>query len=176
MHISYSELILLNKPVVENVKKLSEDGCGRIELMMDGQSWDSYKTNFTPLVRELKELNLSYSVHPAAWDINLTAETEILRRLFFETLPVKQKIIDIYSEDTVLQYALEQYTHCMEGVNVPDSVIEAFVTKIVVSRDSFDWYLRFDGDPDKPLHCQISGKRRQSTKIMVAGELSPRRG
>lgn len=84
MHISYSELILLNKPVVENVKKLSEDGCGRIELMMDGQSWDSYKTNFTPLVRELKELNLSYSVHPAAWDINLTAETEILRRAAFE--------------------------------------------------------------------------------------------
>ena len=82
-------------------------------------------------------------------------------------------VMDYTEKLTVLQYALEQYTQCMEGVNVPDSVIEAFVTKIVVSKDSFDWYLRFDGDPDKPLRCQISGKRRQSTKIMVAGELSP---
>lgn len=84
MHISYSELILLNQPVIENVKRLSEGGCRKIELMMDGQSWDSYKADFRSLVRELKALDLSYSVHPAAWDINLTAETEILRKAAYE--------------------------------------------------------------------------------------------
>ena len=52
-------------------------------------------------------------------------------------------------------------------------MIEAFVEKIVVSQHGFDWYLRFDGDPDKPLHCTLQGKRRTTTKIMVSGENSP---
>lgn len=51
--------------------------------------------------------------------------------------------------------------------------MEAFVTKIVVSKDGFDWYLRFDGDPDKPLHCRLDSKRKQTTKIMVSGDISP---
>ena len=37
----------------------------------------------------------------------------------------------------------------------------------------FDWYLRFDGDPDDPLHCKIEGKRKTTTKIVVAGANSP---
>ena len=74
---------------------------------------------------------------------------------------------------TVLQYALERYTNIDQGQDVPESVIEAFVVKIVVSKDGFDWYLRFDGDPDKPLHCQLQGKRKTNTKIMVSGDLSP---
>lgn len=56
---------------------------------------------------------------------------------------------------------------------MPESVIEAFVVKIVVHPDSFDWYLRFNDDPDKPLHCSLEGKRKQTTKIMVSGENSP---
>ena len=74
---------------------------------------------------------------------------------------------------TVLQYALERYTNIDQGQDVPESVIEAFVVKIVVSKDGFDWYLQFDGDPDKPLHCQLQGKRKTNTKIMVSGDISP---
>lgn len=84
-----------------------------------------------------------------------------------------QPIVNYREKLTVLQYALEQYTHYDEGEDVPESVIEAFVVKIVASPDGFDWYLRFDGDPGKPLHCQIEGKRKKSTKIMVAGDISP---
>jgi len=84
-----------------------------------------------------------------------------------------KEVVDYTEKLTVLQYALEQYTNCDEGQDVPESVIEAFVAKIVVSKDGFDWYLRFDGDPDKPLHCQLQGKRKQTTKIMVAGDISP---
>ena len=82
-------------------------------------------------------------------------------------------MVDYTEKLTVLQYALEQYTHLDEGQNVPESVIEAFVVKIVVSKEGFDWYLRFDGDPDKPLHCQLQGKRKTNTKIMVSGDISP---
>ena len=94
-----------------------------------------------------------------------------IETLSAETAP--KEIVDYTEKLTVLQYALEQYTHKDEGQDVPESVIEAFVVKIVVSKDGFDWYLRFNGDPNKPLHCQINGTRRQTTKIMVSGEFSP---
>lgn len=84
-----------------------------------------------------------------------------------------KEVVDYKEKLEVLQYALEQYTHRNEGEDVPESVIEAFVVKIVVSKDGFDWYLRFDGDPDKPLHCQLQGKRKTNTKIMVSGDISP---
>ena len=84
-----------------------------------------------------------------------------------------KEVVDYREKITVLQYALEQYTNKDEGQDVPESVIEAFVTKIVVSQDGFDWYLRFDGDPDDPLHCKIEGKRKTTTKIVVAGANSP---
>ena len=84
-----------------------------------------------------------------------------------------KEVVDYSEKLTVLQYALEQYTNINEGQDVPESVIEAFVVKIVVSKDGFDWYLRFDGDPDKPRHCTLQGKRKTTTKIMVSGENSP---
>lgn len=84
-----------------------------------------------------------------------------------------KEVVDYTEKLTFLQYALERYTNIDEGQDVPESVIEAFVVKIVVSKDGFDWYLRFDGDPDKPLHCQLQGKRKQTTKIMVSGDISP---
>ena len=84
-----------------------------------------------------------------------------------------KEVVDYSEKLTVLQYALEQYTNINEGQDVPESVIEAFVVKIVVSKDGFDWYLRFDGDPDKPRRCTLQGKRKTTTKIMVSGENSP---
>lgn len=83
------------------------------------------------------------------------------------------EITDYREKITVLQYALEQYTNPDEGKNVPESIIEAFVKKIVVSKEGFDWYLRFDGDPNDPLHCTTTGKRKTTTQIQVAGMNSP---
>ena len=84
-----------------------------------------------------------------------------------------KEVVDYTEKLTFLQYALEQYTNKDDGQDVPESVIEAFVVKIVVSKDGFDWYLRFDGDPDKPHHCTVEGKRRSTTKITVSQDFSP---
>jgi len=85
----------------------------------------------------------------------------------------EEPAVESYAEKMeVLRYALEQYTNWDDG-DIPESVIEAFVLKIVASKDSFDWYLRFEGDPDSPLRCTVEGKRRSTTKITVAGASSP---
>lgn len=78
-NIAYSELIVLGHSVLENVDRLAAEGSDRIELMMDAAGWDAHRNNYKALVAELKARGLDYSVHPAAWDINLTAEIEILR-------------------------------------------------------------------------------------------------
>ena len=75
-------------------------------------------------------------------------------------------VIDYKEKLEVLRYALEQYTDFDADGDIPDSVIEAFVEKIVVSKDGYDWYLRFDGDPNDPLHLKTEGKRRKNTTII----------
>ena len=70
-------------------------------------------------------------------------------------------------------WACERKLLRKEGEDVPESVIEAFAVKIVVSKDGFDWYLRFDGDPDKPRHCKLEGKRKSTTKVVVTQDFSP---
>ena len=57
--------------------------------------------------------------------------------------------------------------------DIPESVIEAFVVKIVVKQDGFDWYLRFDGDPNDPLHMKTEGKRRKNSSVSVVGGKLP---
>lgn len=94
-----------------------------------------------------------------------------IQELSVESQPVE--VPDYKEKITFLQYALDRYTNIDEGQDVPESVIEAFVEKIVVSRDGFDWYLRFNGDPDKPLHCELQGKRKTNTKISISSDNSP---
>ena len=81
--ISYSELILLNNNVLDNVDKLIALGAERVELMMDAAGWDVWQADYSKLIPELKKRPVHYSVHPAAWDINLTAEMKILRDAAF---------------------------------------------------------------------------------------------
>ena len=86
--------------------------------------------------------------------------------IFRKYLSQKEKL-------TILQYALSQYSCPKEGEDVPQSVIEAYFSKIVVKKDGFDWYIRINGDPNKPLHCKLEGKRRSTTKVVVTQDFSP---
>ena len=67
-----------------------------------------------------------------------------------------------------LKFALEQYTHFDEGREIPDSVLEAFVEKIVMFEDHFEWYLRF-GDPDAPTKCGVNGKSTETPPFSGEG-------
>ena len=125
-----------------------------IEMRAEGDlSRELFRSKCSELEPKIKQLQDEIETHTAASE--------------------PKEVMDYTEKLTVLQYALEQYTHIDEGQYVPESVIEAFVVKIVVSKEGFDWYLRFDGDPDKPLHCQLQGKRKTNTKIMVSGDISP---
>ena len=82
-------------------------------------------------------------------------------------------VIDYKEKLEVLRYALEQYTNFDHDGDIPDNVVEAFVEKIVVSKDGFDWYLRFDGDPSGPLHLKTEGKRKNKTEIIDSKAVAP---
>ena len=83
------------------------------------------------------------------------------------------EVIDYDEKLTVLQYALERYTSIDDDKDVPPNVVEAFVEKIVASKDGFEWYLRFDGDPNDPLKCSFNGKRREKAVLNVSGRTFP---
>lgn len=62
---------------------------------------------------------------------------------------------------TILKYALERYTNFDTDDDIPESVVEAFVEKIVVHENSFDWYLRFTDDDNSPTSCNVKGRRNR---------------
>lgn len=64
----------------------------------------------------------------------------------------------------LLRYYLEISLQPSESEDIPDDVIMAFVRKIVVHKDGFDWYLRFCPDND-PKQLGVTGKRKESFKI-----------
>ena len=135
-------------------KKLSKKLDTYVEMRADGEiSRELFKQKSEELEPKLNTLKKEIAELSAAQD--------------------EPQIEDYREKITVLEYALEQYTHYDENEDIPDSVIEAFVEKIVASENGFDWYLRFDGDPNDPLHCSVDGKRRKSAAVIDAGEHSP---
>jgi sugar phosphate isomerase/epimerase len=79
LNITFSELCLLGKPVLQNVRDLMDAGCKNIELMQDGEGWDDLDDRWDTLAAELPKTGASFSLHPAAWDINLTSPIGELR-------------------------------------------------------------------------------------------------
>ena len=147
-----AEMLLASKR--REFARLSKKMDNYIEMRSEGDlSRELFRTKCAELEPQMQQLQKEIDA--------LTAQTQ------------PTEVVDYKEKLTVLQYALERYTHIDEGQDVPESVIEAFVVKIAVHPDSFDWYLRFDGDPDKPLNCKLQGKRKQTTKIMVSGKNSP---
>ena len=154
----------------------------------DTKKKEDNTTLITAKQNELSALNIKMDNF-----IEMRSEGDISREMFrIKTADIEKRILQLQSEIeeltkesepteivnyeeklTVLHYALEEYTNWDEGKNIPDSVIEAFVERIIVHKDSFDWILRFDGDPNDPLRCTIEGKRKNQTKITISHKNSP---
>ncbi len=150
----YSEIIEQKK---SRTVKLSRKLDNYIEMRAEGEiDKDAFTTKTAEIKAEITKLNAE-----------------------IEELEAKQnkepEITDYKDKLTVLQYALEQYTNADEN-DIPESVIEAFVEKIVVSQDGFDWYLRFDGDPNDPLRLKAEGKKRKNSSVTAVGGSLPTNG
>lgn len=83
MKICYSDLVLMTNEIVENVEKLIQHGADAVELLMDGDKWDEMEALFPTLAEQLCALDIEYTVHPPAWDINLTSENKAIREASF---------------------------------------------------------------------------------------------
>lgn len=82
-HVGYSDLALLSNNLMENIDLLIKHGADKIELLMDGPEWNQMEDLFQELVLKLQPLSVSYTIHPPAWDINLTSENRATREAAF---------------------------------------------------------------------------------------------
>lgn len=73
-----------------------------------------------------------------------------------EPVPTKDVASEYSGRLSELKKKLEEYTN-FEGLLIPESVVEAFVQKIWVSKDEFRWYLRTNkhSSEDDADHIQI---------------------
>ncbi len=106
-------------------------------------------------------------------DYFLNKSTEIETRIktiedeVAKLMPQDHKKTQTYAPDeriALFKYYLMQSIYPPDGGDIPEDVIRAFVSKIIVHEDSFDWYFRFV--PEMPLETlKISGNRQNSANI-----------
>ena len=106
-------------------------------------------------------------------DIFKSKQTEIeIKVTALRTEIAELKGADTVEEDettheekiTILRHCLERMTTLKEDEDVPEDVIEAFVKKIVVHENSFDWYLRFSPDDKTFINTTVEGNLRNKNK------------
>lgn len=81
--ICYSDLALLSNNLLHNIDTLIEHGADKIELLMDGPEWNAMENLFQELAQKLLSIPVGYTIHPPAWDINLTSENYATREVAF---------------------------------------------------------------------------------------------
>ncbi len=87
-----------------------------------------------------------------------TLQTEI--SLMSPTIVEEQKT-NLRDRLDVLKQALERYVDFSEDKDIPDHIIQAFIEKIIVSKDGFDWYLR--SAPEIAISCNVEGRKGNAT-------------
>ena len=131
---------------------------------------EEYKTTPGALLVDLRNPEDYEKAHvPGAVNLHPEQIREEIRKLQPEESCLPP--VEYYKDKIeVLSYALEQYTNISDDTtdDIPESVIEAFVKKIIVCEDHFEWYLRLgsgtDGG-DGPVNLKIEGKKDKTTVI-----------
>ena len=148
---------LADKPVLDNTqiiankqkelakleKRLKNYAKMRADDEISREQFFEYKAELEPQIAEFKQ-----SI------AELEAETE----------PVEE--VDFGERIKMLEYAMEQLVDFENIEDIPEKVVEAFVDRIVVSEDCFDWYLRFD--PTVAYTCKVEGKRSGTAKVSAS--------
>ena len=108
----------------------------------------------------------------------INADIDKLQNEITELLPSPKAEED----DPLYEDKLALIKHCIEQMadfenidRISDSVIKAFVKKIVVHENSIDWYLRFGSNPDKPKSVNVKGKKG-SAKVVETQNSTPTLG
>lgn len=70
----------------------------------------------------------------------------------------------------VLKYYLEQAVKPNDIDDLPEEIIKAFITKIVVHENSYDWYLRFTPN-EPPKQIKIEGSKRATKQGITISSL-----
>lgn len=79
--VTYSTLPFLHLTPVEAVKRCLEQGADKVELFMEGSSWsDLTLTQLDQLAGALTEVDMTYSVHPPQFDLNLASQWPDIRK------------------------------------------------------------------------------------------------
>ena len=65
-----------------------------------------------------------------------------------------------------LRVELESYTNFENETVIPDSILEAFIERIVVYKDSFDWYLRINRNSDNTTSKEYESEFEEAVSII----------
>ncbi len=77
--ICVSDLLLLSHQLEVKIEKLQAAGVTYVELLVDGKAWDDTTVCYEKYAPYLLSTGLKFSVHPPAWDTNLTSENKTIR-------------------------------------------------------------------------------------------------
>ena len=93
-------------------------------------------------------------------------QTEKLQKELDDLMPRESKPIDVSRDEKIkiLKFYLEQSVNPDTMENLTEDVIKAFVVKVVVKENSFDWHLRFSPD-NSPTSLSVNGRRKSSATI-----------
>ena len=88
---------------------------------------------------------------------------KFIQKLKAEQEEELEEIVDYGERIKMLEYALEQLVDFKNCEDIPESAVDAFVDRIIVSEDSYDWYLRLN--PELAYQCKVEGKRSGNAKV-----------
>lgn len=141
--VDYTDKIKRKRLEVEKFKKKADN---YMEMRADGEiSKEVYKAKSDEINNKISSL-----------------EAEI-----FSMSDIEQKQKE-YENDYVrrlenLNKILASWLDFENQLNIPDNIIEAFIEKIVVTKDGFNWFLRCT--PEN-YHCCVSGKKVESAEVI----------
>ena len=101
---------------------------------------------------------------------NTPSEIKALEEKLERLTPNDTATVEMPSESIAerlkaLKNALLKYADFTTEDDVPDKIVDAFVEKVVVSKDGFDWYMRYS--PENAISCNVEG-RKGKTNITFA--------